>query len=303
MTTINDEPKLAGDPDAQQDDPEADFDINQAYPDTVPVDIDPTDVVAMAEAIKAGVPIGAAAEAHEASLSTHTWTPGAACPMRSVNRKVHSLTSIYDLNHDENTIVLPPNVSGVNWLARCETHEADFYSKTFAPAWKMRNRPWEFCPECTVVFTQRYGKGALNKKAIKKGKKLKTVTVAVAKPQTPTVRPKDIKAEAVSAQATADAWLEGQLAAQDAAIEKAQATKVSDPEEDCWNKWSASLAKQTPAGGVIDWVGDYHYRVWLADGRAIDLRVHNDEATFKHTDKHGRDHYTSDLPAMLAEIG
>jgi hypothetical protein len=322
MTTINDEPKLAGDPDAQQGDPEADFDINQEYPEPEAVNIDPTDVVAMAEAIKAGVPIGAAAEAHEASLSTHTWTPGAACPMRSVNRKVHSLTSIYDLNHDENTIVLPPNVTGVNWLARCETHEADFYSKTFAPAWKMRNRPWEFCPECTTIFTQRYGKGALNRKAIKKGKKLKTVTVAVTKPQTPTVRPKDIKAEAASAQATADAWLDAQLAAQDAALttvvsderfettEDLKAagipgtvTQVSDAEEACWNKWSASLAKQTPAGGVIDWVGDYHYRVWLADGRAIDLRVHNDEATFKHTDKRGRDHYTSDLPAMLAEIG
>lgn len=283
MTTINDEPVLAGDPDAQQADP--DFEMNQ--------DIDPTDVVAMAQAIQAGVPIGAAAEAHEASLATHTWTPGAACPMRSVNRKVHALTSIYDLTHDENTIVLPPNVTGVNWLARCETHEADFYSRTFAPAWKMRNRPWEFCPECTTVFTQRYGKGALNKKAIKKGKKLKTVTVAVAKPQTPSVRPQDIEAEAVSAQATAAATL---------TADEAPVT-TSDPEEACWNQWSASLAKQTPAGGVIDWVSDYHYRVWLADGRAIDLRVHNNEATFKHTDKRGRDHYTSDLPAMLAEIG
>lgn len=304
MTTINDteEPKLAGDIDAQQADSEDTFDINQDYPESVGMNIDPTDVVSMAEAIQSGVPIQALAEAHEASQATHTWTPGAACPMRSVNRKVHALTSIYDLRHDENTIVLPPNVTGVNWLARCETHEADFYSKTFAPAWKARNRPWEFCPECASIFAQRYGKGALKGKAVRKGKKLKTVTVAVAAPKV-----KEIKAEAaVSAPATASAWLDKAttMMAEDAqAILTPAPTEPSDPEEACWNEWSERLSKQAPKGAVIDWVGDYFYRVVLGDGRFIDLRVHENVATFKHTDPNMQVHYTDTLPQMLAEIG
>jgi hypothetical protein len=43
--------------------------------------------------------------------------------------------------------------------------------------------------------------------------------------------------------------------------------------------------------------------VHLKDGRAIDLRVHKGEGTFRFRDSSGHDHYTDDLPAMLAEIG
>ena len=275
MTTTNNdtEPTLAGDPDAQQG--EIDYDMSQES-------IDPNDIVAMANAIQAGVPIGNLAEA--ASLATHTWTPGAACPMRSHNRKVGSLTSIYDLKHDDNEIVPPPNVTGVNWLARCETHEADYYSPTFAPAWRARNRPWEFCPECQTIFTQRYGKGALDKKATKKGKKVKLVTVATKAPKVETaVVPEPSQAP--------------QAAPQD------DPSVMADPEEAVWNEWSQRLAKQAPKGAVIDWLSDYHYQVNLMDGRSIDLMVHKDVATFKHRDAKGKDHYTDDLPSMLAEIG
>ena len=312
MTTTNDtEPTLAGDPDAQQD--EADFDINQDYPDAMGMHIDPSDVVSMANAIQAGVPIGKLAEAHEASLATHTWTPGAACPMRSHNRKVGSLTSIYDLKHDDNEIVLPANVTNVNWLARCETHEADFYSPTFAPAWRARNRPWEFCPECNTIFTQRYGKGALNKKAARRGKKVKLVTVATPKPKVSTAAEREAEATAIpgfdgplvelgtveiQAQATTQAALQ---AAQEA--QHVDPSVMADPEEAVWNEWSQRLSKQAPKGAVIDWVGDYHYQVNLKDGRTIDLMVHKDVATFRHRDAKGKDHYTDDLPSMLAEIG
>jgi len=301
MTTINDtEPTLAGDPDAQQGDPE--YDVNQDP------EIDASDVVAMAQAIQAGVPIQAAAEERQAGLATHTWTSGVACPMRSVNRKVHALTSIYDLKHADNEITPPSSVpDDVAWLARCETHGADFYSRTFAPAWQARNRPWTFCPECEAIFAQRYGKGALAK-AVKKGKKVNTVAVAPPKPKAEP-KPKKAKAveqvEAVSAQAAADAWLDSQLEAQDAALDVAAPAAVNDadPEEAVWNEWSAKLSKQAPAGGVIDWLGEYHYRVYLPDARSIEVRVHLNEATFKHTDAKGRDHYTDSLPAMLADIG
>lgn len=301
MTATTDEPILAGDPDAQQDDP--DFDVNQ--------EIDATDIVAMAYAIEAGVPIGAAAEAHEAALATHTWTPDVACPMRSVNRKTHSLTSIYDLRHPDNEIVPPEDMAEMNWLARCETHAADLYSPTFSPAWKARNRPWTFCPECEAVFTQRYGKGALTK-AVKRGTKLKTVAVAP-KPEPKPRKPRakkakpvetDFAAEPAVGTADADAWLDAQLAQQDAA--NAAPTTVSDPndaEEKVWIEWSTRLAAEAPAGGVVDWVADYHYRVFLPDARAIDVRVHGNEAAFKYTDSTGRDHYSTTLKAMLAEIG
>lgn len=285
MTTLNDnEPVLAGDPDAQQSDPG--FDINQ---DT----IDPTDVVAMAQAIQAGVPIQAAAEAHEASLATHTWTPGVACPMRSHNRKVGALTSIYDLKHDDNQIVPAPGVGDVNWLARCETHEADFYSKTFAPAWRARNRPWEFCGECNTIFVQRYGKGALNKKALKRGTKVKTVAVAKPKPK-PQADLNEAPASVAANEALADLVLD---------VEPQPAAAEADPEEAVWNEWSARLSKETPKGGVIDWLGEYHYAVNLADGRTIECRIHKGDAVFAHTSAKGKKHYTDTLPAMLAEIG
>lgn len=305
MTTTNDEPILANDPDAQQDDP--DFDVNQDP------EIDPTDIVAMAQAIQAGVPIGAAAEAHEASLATHTWTSGVACPMRSVNRKVHALTSIYDLHHADNEIRVPSSVpDDVAWLARCETHGADFYSKTFAPAWRARNRPWTFCPECEAVFTQRYGKGALAK-AVKKGTKVKTVAVApkaVPKPRKPRAKKADKPTEVTTDFATepavgtsdADAWLDAQLDAQDAAPTPPAATPI-DPEEAVWNEWSSKLAAEAPAGGVVDWVADYHYRVFLPDARAIDVVIRNGEAAFKYTDSRGADYYSTTLKAMLAQIG
>lgn len=302
MTITNDdEPTLAGDIDAQQISPEDDFDINEQHPEAAGMVIDPSDVVSLAKAVSAGVPIGALAEAHEASLTTHTWTPGVACPMRSVNRKVHSLTSIYNLDHPDNTIQAPPEVSDVAWLARCETHEADLYSKTFAPAWRARNRPWTFCDNCRTIFEQRYGKNALRKQALKKGKKLKTVAVA---PSTPKA-PKAPKVEVV-ADERFETTEDLKAAGIPGTITPAQVTtslEGSDEEEAVWNEWSDKLSKQTPAGGVIDWLAEYHYAVRLADGRLIECRIHKGDAVFAHQDAKGAKHYTDTLPAMLAEIG
>lgn len=294
MATTNDEPKLAGDPDAQQADPEDSFDINQDYPEAAGMVIDPTDVLSMAKAIEAGVPIGKLAEVHETALSTHTWTPGAACPMRSHNRKVGSLVGVYDLKHKDNEIVLEVASSDVAWLARCETHQADFLSRTFGPAWKARNRPWEFCSECAAIYQQRFGAKGAPKKAVRKGKKINTTTVAEPKVE---ASPVETFETTESLQA---AGIPGTVSHE---TDAPAAVDPNDPEEAVWNEWSAKLAKQAPVGASIDWVSDYHYQVDLKDGRKIDLMVHKGEATFRFRDKTGHDHYTDDLPAMLAEIG
>jgi hypothetical protein len=241
--------------------------------------INPTDVVAMAQAITKGVDLGGVALDQIEKLETHTWTPGAACPMRSRNRKVGSLTSIYDLGHKDNTITPPADMAGMAWLARCETHHADFYSPAFGPAWKARNRPWTFCDECSTIWEQRYGAGS-SKKAVVRGKKLNTVAVAP---------PKQPKAE--------------QAPEPPQEAPQTLVANPDDPEEAVWNEWSERLKVQAPAGGRIDWISDYHYQVVLPDGRFIDLRVHKGEGIFKYREPTGHDIYTDNLPAMLAQIG
>jgi hypothetical protein len=302
VTTTNDELKLAGDIDAQQANPEEDFDINQPHPEATQsgIEIDASDVVSLAKAVSAGVPIGKLVEDQQATqLTTHTWTPGAACPMRSHNRKVGSLVGVYNLKHPANTIRVPSYVTGVNWLARCETHQADFYTTTFGPAWKARNRPWEFCPSCESIFNTKHGG-----KAAQKGKKAGTVKVETPAPKVkaePKAKVKKLKGEA-----NGKATLETATPVQAQEPQGAAWTPVApadDPEEAVWNTWSQSLAKVIPAGARVDWVSDYHYRVVLKDNREIDLMVHKDTATFRHRDSTGHDHYADDIQSMLAEIG
>lgn len=299
MTTTNDELKLAGDPDAQQDNPEEAFDINEQHPEATDsgIEVDASDVVSLAKAVSAGVPIGKLVEEHQATqLTTHTWTPGAACPMRSHNRKVGSLVGVYNLKHPANTIRVPNFVTGVNWLARCETHEADLYTTTFGPAWKARNRPWEFCPGCESIFNTKHGG-----KAAQKGKKASTVKVA----PKPEPKAKKLKGEA-NGKAVLEAALEAIKPEPAQGPQEAAWTPVEsadDPEEAVWNEWSQSLAKAIPAGARVDWVTDYHYRVVLKDKREIDLMVHKGTATFRHRDASGHDHYADDIQSMLAEIG
>jgi hypothetical protein len=239
--------------------------------------IDPTDVVALAAAVQAGQPIPTQA-VQAAALETHTWTPDSACPMRSHNRKVGSLVSLYDLEHPESVITPPASVGPMVWLARCETHASDFYSRTISPAWKARNRPWEFCPECAAIFASRYGKGL--SKPRKAGRKTKTITVA----------PPTIKAVAKTV----------------APIEAVPPGPTDEPdpvEEAAWNDWSARLVQLTPAGTAIEWVEEYHYEIVLPDQRVIELRVHKGDGIFRYRDDQGKAHYADDLPALLAEIG
>ena len=274
---------------APSDDPEADFDPNREYPKAAELHIDASDVVSLAEAIEAGVPIQALTEAHvKAQLTTHTWTPGAACPMRSVNRKVGAMVSLYDLRHKDSTIVVPEGIAGAAWLARCETHESDFYSATQAPAWEARNKPWTFCTECAAIYGLKHG-GAVTAK----GKKTKTVAVA----PKPEPKPKKPRAKKPKVEKVEDA----SPAPQDDYV--VVVPDPNDPEEAVWNEWAGRLQTQAPAGSTIDWVTDYHYQVNLPDGRSIDLMVHKDIATFRHRDENGHDHYADDLPTLLGDIG
>lgn len=310
MTETTDELALAGDPDAQQADPEADFDINEQHPEAAGMVLDPGDIVSMAKAIEAGVPIVALAEAHEAQqLTTHTWSPGEACPMRSRNRKVGSLTSIYNLRHPENTIVPPAFVVDGNWLARCETHNAELYSSAFAPAWKARNRPWTFCLECEAIYNTRHGGKVASKSKTKSKRQPKTVAVA-----TKTPKPKaSKKTEVVSDErfeTTEDlkaAGIPGTIqgpSQEVVAAAEASESKDDDLELAAWNEWSQRLAKEAPKGATVDWISPYHYAVTLADKRQIEFRVHKGVATFKfHNDATGKDAYTDNLKQMLAAIG
>jgi hypothetical protein len=248
-----------------------------------PPQTDPTDIVAMAKALETGVPLSTAA-VQAVSLEPHTWTPDTACPMRSYNRKVGSLVSLYDLQHADNTIVAPPSVSNVAWLARCETHAADFYSRTISPAWQSRNRPWQFCPECAALYASRYGEGLT--KPRRTGTKTKTIAVA---PPAPPAPPKPKKSTA------APAVIEAVPPAPE---------EIPDPvEEATWDTWAGTLAKQAPAGSSIEWVDPYHYEIILPDQRVIELRVHKGDAIYRWRDAAGRAHYHDDFQQLLAEIG
>ena len=244
--------------------------------------VDPTNVVAMAQALEQGVPLSTEA-VQAVSLEPHTWTPDAACPMRSHNRKVGSLVSLYDLAHPQSTIAVPPGISNVAWLARCETHAADFYSRTISPAWKARNRPWEFCPECAAVFASRFG-GGLSKPR-RTGRKTKTIAVA---PVVPTA-PKATKSSAPPAVIEA--------------VPPAPEDAIDPVEEAVWNDWSSKLVTLAPAGSSIEWVENYHYEIILPDKRSIELRVHNGDGVYRHRDAAGKSHYHDDITALLAEIG
>lgn len=174
--------ELAGDPDAQQVDPEDTFDINEQHSEmagqAVPlsdgdqvvssvtiVDGEPvtasSGLVELATKMANGEPIDPSALASISkaaeNMTPHTWTPGAFCRQRSRNRKTGTLVGLYDLNHPDNEaegIVQPKSGDGekpIQWVARCEQHGSMFFHSSVNGAWDARNKPWEWCSGCKAI--------------------------------------------------------------------------------------------------------------------------------------------------------